>query len=212
MLCLFTFVFLHSRLLWDDAEVVAWLPLRRQRCIHREHHQEESVPGCHWYHTKEQLPSCPQGSTLTDVFQTLRTLSPVTVFILLAGGWACWEVEVLPRGSAYPSLCPPAGPGHEDHYPTGPGWELQWRCQGHFIPQEPWCSESSWDHQWHNHLFVIVLFFSELVWLLNTLFCTPKHLDASRSGQKLAKVTWMVRWREAPAEKDVMRQVSQKNL
>lgn len=61
-------------------------------------------------------------------------------------------------------------------------------------------------------LFVIVLFFGELVWLINSFFCTPKHLDTSRSGQKLAKVTWMVRWREAPAEKDVMRQVSQKNL
>uniref|UniRef100_H3C0P1 Cytochrome P450, family 20, subfamily A, polypeptide 1 n=1 Tax=Tetraodon nigroviridis TaxID=99883 RepID=H3C0P1_TETNG len=66
----------------------------------------------HRCHPEEQLPSCPQ-----------------------AGGRARGEVDVLPRGPAYPSVCPPAGPGHEEHHPAGPGGELQPRRPGRFLPQ-----------------------------------------------------------------------------
>lgn len=45
----------------------------------------------------------------------------------------------------------------------------------------------------------------QLIWFP----CLLTHVDASRSGQKSGKATWTAPWRRAPAEKAIMRRVSE---
>lgn len=52
---------LLSWLLWDDAEVVARLPVRDGRRGQRDHRKEKGVRECHQQHAEEQPPSHAQG-------------------------------------------------------------------------------------------------------------------------------------------------------
>lgn len=69
--------------------------------------------------------------------QALTNEPLVIVFCYPGGGGAGGKVEVVPRGSAHPTVRPPAGFGHEDRHPAGSGRTLQRRWCGHFFPEEP---------------------------------------------------------------------------
>lgn len=89
------FFCLLSWLLWDNAEVVARLPVRNGRRADWQRYQEKSVPECHRRHAEEQLPSCAQGLRHGwkegDMCQTFKTLSFSCFHQLVAELVAKWK-------------------------------------------------------------------------------------------------------------------------
>lgn len=98
-------------------------------------------------------------------------------------------MEVLPGGAAHSSLCPPAGPGHEDRHPVGPGGELQRRRRGHFLPQEPRRGETKAPSLTRGGGSVGVYFILSVTQILLTLKTRFLFLDSFKQNEEAANFT-----------------------
>lgn len=132
-----------------------------------------------------------------------RSLSVLLmVFCSPAGRGAGWKVDVVPRGSTHPAVCPPAGSVHEDRHPAGSGRALQRRRRCPLLLQEPRCGERNVGPRLVC-LFLLRAFLSFFSFFFNYCYGSKKNLclPRGRSGRRSGRASWTAPWKRAPVEK-----------